>query len=586
MGWERKRGKLVEFNAFIRGSADRRVRDHGRRPAVAARRALRHHARRRHRAAAIGGGGADRNDRPSAQPRRVRSRARSRRARLRHSAAARERVARERERVADSPPSTPDIPASIRTRPPSRTCIRICSAKGRSRERASTTSTCFVAPRTAAFPTTRLLSHDLLEGTFARAGLVTDVEVFDDYPTRYLTSTRRMHRWIRGDWQLLRWLTSRVPGRAGSNRDPLSSLSRWKIADNMRRSATPVAQLVLARRRIDGSSRIVARVGRRRARGVRARRGSSRSFSPPLVHRASRRGVRTTRRSRTTRSRALQQIGSGGRSASGSGAARRGRDRAHDRPRARHATPDARVADGVAHGADDGEQQTRPCGAACGRRCCWARRFLSFVAWRGALDPVHEARSGGRSPARGRRWRSPGCSRRRWRSRSARPLTRRDLVLDADERAAALRYAARHWRYFDRFVTADTHWLVARQLPGNSGAGRRVAHVADEHRPATARDGVGVRSGISHARRDDRPAGARVRFDRPMPRVHGHFFNWYDLENLRVLDPPYVSTVDSGNLAGHLVALAAGMHRASPTRRWTTDAFGRRSKRKGSQAPA
>ena len=94
------------------------------------------------------------------------------------------------------------------------------------------------------FPDNSLLSHDLIEGAFARAGLVTDVEVFDDYPTRYLTSTRRMHRWIRGDWQLLRWLTSRVPGRVGSNQDPLSTLSRWKIADNMRRSLTPVAQLV------------------------------------------------------------------------------------------------------------------------------------------------------------------------------------------------------------------------------------------------------------------------------------------------------------------------------------------------------
>ncbi|HEY4057484.1 MAG TPA: hypothetical protein VGM39_12790, partial [Kofleriaceae bacterium] len=72
------------------------------------------------------------------------------------------------------------------------------------------------------FPENSLLSHDLLEGTFARAGLVTDVEVFDDYPTRYLTSTRRMHRWIRGDWQLLRWLTPRVPGLAGANRRPLS----------------------------------------------------------------------------------------------------------------------------------------------------------------------------------------------------------------------------------------------------------------------------------------------------------------------------------------------------------------------------
>ncbi|MGE5101808.1 MAG: hypothetical protein ACM3SX_17630, partial [Deltaproteobacteria bacterium] len=94
------------------------------------------------------------------------------------------------------------------------------------------------------FPDNTLLSHDLLEGTFARAGLVTDVEVFDDYPARYLTSTRRAHRWMRGDWQLLRWVTARVPGRAGANRDPLSALSRWKIADNLRRSTTPIAVLL------------------------------------------------------------------------------------------------------------------------------------------------------------------------------------------------------------------------------------------------------------------------------------------------------------------------------------------------------
>ena len=56
------------------------------------------------------------------------------------------------------------------------------------------------------FPENSLLSHDLIEGSFARAALVTDVEVFDDYPTRYLTATRRLHRWLRGAWQLLPWL--------------------------------------------------------------------------------------------------------------------------------------------------------------------------------------------------------------------------------------------------------------------------------------------------------------------------------------------------------------------------------------------
>ena len=61
------------------------------------------------------------------------------------------------------------------------------------------------------FPENTLLSHDLIEGSYARAGLATDIEVYDDYPARYLTFTRRKHRWIRGDWQLLRWLTAGSP---------------------------------------------------------------------------------------------------------------------------------------------------------------------------------------------------------------------------------------------------------------------------------------------------------------------------------------------------------------------------------------
>src|SRR5690349_16435106 len=59
------------------------------------------------------------------------------------------------------------------------------------------------------FPENTLLSHDLIEGAYSRAGLLTDIEVFDDYPARYLAYTRRKHRWIRGDWQLLPWLRSR-----------------------------------------------------------------------------------------------------------------------------------------------------------------------------------------------------------------------------------------------------------------------------------------------------------------------------------------------------------------------------------------
>src|SRR5690606_16845101 len=94
------------------------------------------------------------------------------------------------------------------------------------------------------FPDNSLLSHDLIEGSYARAGLATDVTVYDDCPARYLAFSRRKHRWIRGDWQLLRWLTPRVPGPSGLEPNPLSLLSRWKLFDNLRRSTVEISQLL------------------------------------------------------------------------------------------------------------------------------------------------------------------------------------------------------------------------------------------------------------------------------------------------------------------------------------------------------
>ena len=91
-----------------------------------------------------------------------------------------------------------------------------------------------------------LLSHDLLEGCFARCGLVTDVELFDDYPVRYDSCSSRQHRWIRGDWQLLHWLLPKVLDRDGAHvPNPLSLVSRWKILDNLRRSLIAPGLLAL-----------------------------------------------------------------------------------------------------------------------------------------------------------------------------------------------------------------------------------------------------------------------------------------------------------------------------------------------------
>ena len=96
------------------------------------------------------------------------------------------------------------------------------------------------------FPSNAILSHDLIEGAYARAGLVTDIEIIDDYPSHFGAHSRRKHRWIRGDWQILSWLFSEVPDASGKSvKNPLNFVSRWKILDNLRRSITESATFIL-----------------------------------------------------------------------------------------------------------------------------------------------------------------------------------------------------------------------------------------------------------------------------------------------------------------------------------------------------
>ncbi|MDA8212999.1 MAG: glycosyl transferase [Clostridia bacterium] len=86
-------------------------------------------------------------------------------------------------------------------------------------------------------PENSVLSHDLLEGSYLRAGLVTDIELIDGYPARYNSFSMRLHRWVRGDWQLTPWLAAMTKDRQGQwRKNPLNALSKWKIIDNLRRS--------------------------------------------------------------------------------------------------------------------------------------------------------------------------------------------------------------------------------------------------------------------------------------------------------------------------------------------------------------
>ncbi|MGH7339721.1 MAG: GH36-type glycosyl hydrolase domain-containing protein, partial [Candidatus Rokuibacteriota bacterium] len=103
----------------------------------------------------------------------------------------------------------------------------------------------FTAALEGRVPDNALLSHDLFEGVYARTALVTDLEVVDDYPASVLVHARRQHRWVRGDWQILRWLFPWVPSRSGLTRNRLPLISRFKIFDNLRRSLVPPATVAL-----------------------------------------------------------------------------------------------------------------------------------------------------------------------------------------------------------------------------------------------------------------------------------------------------------------------------------------------------
>lgn len=97
-----------------------------------------------------------------------------------------------------------------------------------------------------AIPENTVLSHDLIEGSYVRTGLLTDMEFFDGFPAKYSAHSMRLHRWVRGDWQLLPWLFDRVKDREGKViKNPLSGISRWKIFDNLRRSLLASANLLL-----------------------------------------------------------------------------------------------------------------------------------------------------------------------------------------------------------------------------------------------------------------------------------------------------------------------------------------------------
>ncbi|WP_264298872.1 GH36-type glycosyl hydrolase domain-containing protein [Pseudooceanicola spongiae] len=391
----------------------------------------------------------------------------------------------------------------------------------------------FEAAMAGRVPENALLSHDLLEGIFARAGLASDIEVVEAFPDRYDIAARRTHRWSRGDWQLLPWLGA------------LPALGRIKVLDTLRRSAlAPMALatlvlgwmlpwpaavvatlMVMVALALPASVQAVMGVMPRLSAGLHLRNHMRRSardialaalqvaltfaFLADTADRMADAIVRTLWRMGVSRRHLLEWTTA----AQASASARLG-----FAGFVRWMMPGmllGLVAAALAFAVSP---------------TSWALILPFAVLWLAA--PVIALRV----------------------SRAPKPAA--DAALRGEDADVLRLIARRTWRYFETYVTAEQHHLP----PDNV---QEVPRQAVAHRTSPTNIGLYLLSAI--VARDFGWAGTRQTAERlqatldtmrTLPRFRGHFYNWYDTDDLRVLDPPYVSSVDSGNLAGHLIALA------------------------------
>lgn len=392
-------------------------------------------------------------------------------------------------------------------------------------------------------PENALLSHDLFEGAHGRAGLVSDIMLLEEYPANVLAYFRRILRWTRGDWQLLPWLLGPVPAAGGGlvpNR--LSVLNRWKMFDNLRRSLLPPALILLMVAGWVGfpaaaglwtgvalvalgtpillgalswvydlvrgpSRRATTAVALERLRGDAARWALQVTF---LAYEA---GLRLEAIGRTllrvivTRKGLLEWTSA-----------------AHTAVAVRGAKPGvywwlmvvsplAAVAVTLLM-ASVGSEALAVAGPIL---LLWA--MVPVAAWAVSRPP--------------------------------RPKEH----LAPHERAAVRRIARRTWLFFENYLGPDQHWLVPDHVQDEPGMGA-------VHRTSPTNLGMALVAAVSafdlgyldRARLVATLSNALEGMAR-LERYRGHLFNWYDTQTPMAIEPRYVSTVDSGNLAAALIVV-------------------------------
>jgi cyclic beta-1,2-glucan synthetase len=403
----------------------------------------------------------------------------------------------------------------------------------------------FEAALAGRVPESAVLSHDLFEGIFARAGLASDVEVVEEFPVRYDVAAQRHHRWARGDWQLLPWMLRPGPtGGDGSPHGGVPAIGRWKMLDNLRRSLSApslVAALIagwlapadaawiwtgfiLATMALPPLIPVIGEIIPRQpnvALGghirtlVKDLKLASIQLGLMIVFLADQAWLmsdailRTLIRLTITRRHLLEWVPAA--------------------QAARAPQPDVahfyrRMVGGVVIGVATG-------GAVLlAGRGTWPVAMAFAAAWLA----------------------SPAVA--RWASLS-KPISGRRPLAEADVRTLRL-IARRTWRFFETFVSAASNMLP----PDNF---QETPQPVVARRTSPTNLGLYLLSVVSA--RDFGWIGAVDAVERleatlstmgRLKQYRGHFYNWYDTGDLRPLDPQYVSSVDSGNLGGHLIALA------------------------------
>ncbi len=405
------------------------------------------------------------------------------------------------------------------------------------------------------FPENLILSHDLLESGYARSALVTDVELIEEHPLSYVIEASRRHRWIRGDWQLAGWLLPRVPGPPGSGgtnakrqANPLSALSVWKLFDNLRRSLVApsllallaggwllglgpawgwtllVAGVVLLPSLMSSTIELIRKPEERDwlVHLSLTSQSAVRPIALSLLNLAFlpydtmiclgailRSGVRMLF---TRRGLLLWQLPSY--------ASRNARRSLAGFFSEMWGAPALAIALGIAFATSGGPATT------------WFYAAPVLLLW--LMSPVIG-------------W---------WISQ---PLAAPASGLSADQRTFLRASARRTWRFFADFVGPDDNWLppdnfqeyptpaiASRTSPTNMG----MALLAD----LTACD-FGYLTVGECVQRVKNTLDAMGTLEC----YRGHFYNWYDTRTLQPLHPQYVSSVDSGNLVGSLLTLQAGL---------------------------